>query len=123
MKHTIYLEPLSEDSPVSDEAYEGVSLNHLREIILQVPGVEKIYPKIPYLVQAARLSYSLLSNLSQAESPADSGDSRAGQQPPTLTVRLGISPNYRAPEVARAVGQALATELPGKPISVEVASC
>lgn len=122
MKPTIFLEPLAEGQQTT-ESYEGVSLEHLRKLVLEVAGVEKIYPRTPYLIQAAKASYSQITGLPDGGPSADEDISPDQEHIPTLTVRLGVNPRFRAPEVARSVGQVLATELPGKPISVEVVSC
>lgn len=123
MERTVFLEPLAEDQNATDQVYEGVSLDHLRKVVLEVPGVQKIYPRAPYLVQALRASYSQVAGLLSDASQADRGSSPGQEQVPTLTVRLGVDPGFRTPEVARKVGKVLAAELPGKPVSVEVVSC
>lgn len=123
MKPTVFLEPLAEGQQTTTESYQGVSLEHLRKLVLEVAGVEKIYPRTPYLIQVAKASYSQISRLSNDGPSADEETSPDQEQTPTLMVRLGVDPRFRAPEVARSVGQVLATEFPGKPISVEVVSC
>lgn len=125
----IYLEPA--DAPASQEQ-EGASkphdrsageldLDRLRQLVLEVPGAHKLYPRTPYLIDLVRAP--LLTEDTERAQALEHDAEQASSLPAQVKVRLGISASHNVVEVTQEVGLALAAELPGHPIHLEVVSC
>lgn len=131
MSHRIFIEP---DTSTSAGRYRsaGVTLDRLRCSILNLPGVEKIYPRSPYVLRAMRTTQSRSHATSEAPEGSQNHTSNSsddtliqgtGGADLTVAVRIGAAPGVHVPTLAREVGALLARELPAAAIEVEIVSC
>lgn len=109
-----FIEPGASTAPETGASpfLKDTSLEQLRQLVLAVPGVEKIYPRPSHWLRAVGGARG-----------ASMRSQRLATDQVTVAVRLGVSSQAKVPEVARAVSLALANALPEVAIELEVASC
>ena len=90
----------------------------LQAIIEAVDGVTAVYPARPLWQTIAGAARSAVTG--EAPAPVDVATSGAGTAVTTVTVRIGVSGAYPAPDVARAVAAAVRRRLSPHPVSVQV---
>ena len=90
----------------------------LQAIIEAVDGVTAVYPARPLWQTIAGAARSAVTG--EAPAPVDVATSGAGTAVTTVTVRIGVSGAYPAPDVARAVAAAVRRRLSPNPVSVQV---
>lgn len=130
MSHRLFIEPDTSTS-AGRRLPAGVTLDRLRCSLLGLPGVEKIYPRSPYVLRAMRTAQN--RSHATAEAPEGSQEHASSSSPGTLqgtggtdltvAVRIGAAPGVHVPTLAREVGALLARELPAAAIEVEIVSC
>jgi len=90
----------------------------LQAIVEAVDGVTAVYPARPLWQTIAGAARSAVTG--EAPAPVDVATSGAGTAVTTVTVRIGVSGAYPAPDVARAVAAAVRRRLSPHPVSVQV---
>ncbi|MFC6352530.1 hypothetical protein ACFP6B_01285 [Rothia nasimurium] len=137
MGHLLFIEPASSGAEADQLA--GVNLADLRQSILSLPGVEKIYPRSPYLLRSLKTAQKHLeatraraAGEGQEASPGGnrphSTRSAHGEDQPTdstdrVRVRIGAAEGVQVPQLACQVGTLLAQQLPEHTVEVEIVSC